>query len=290
MSPPTKDLKVAQICSTSKCATDNLRVVLVEEDLDIVLIQEPWVSGSEVKGLPTSTHNILYKVAKVELPHKKNLWWPQATWHMRRQLHRRPSEDIVLAIMLMPGTQSERCGQMVKGEVLDITLINERSRISIDRWRVSNKRSFSDHNWILFSIGLHSTTERSIYRNPRRTNWFRYSTLRQKLGHVPRIEDSIDGLEEMEGRFNRIVSRACEVSCPITRARKASTMVELGASRLRRETRKAFNCSYRTKAWQTYRDKLKEYKKAITIAKRNSWESRDNRFCKACKDSGQRPI
>lgn len=55
-------LKVVQInLQHSRLATDNLSVFLVEEDVDIALIQEPWVSNTEVKGLQLKGYKVFYK-------------------------------------------------------------------------------------------------------------------------------------------------------------------------------------------------------------------------------------
>ncbi len=56
-----KTLKVVQInLQHSRNATDNLRVLLAEEGLDICIIQEPWVYDSMVKGFQDAPYNILY--------------------------------------------------------------------------------------------------------------------------------------------------------------------------------------------------------------------------------------
>lgn len=42
-------------------------------------------------------------------------------------------------------------------DVLDITLTNDPKKLlKVEQWRVSPKRSFSDHSWILFTIGVAS--------------------------------------------------------------------------------------------------------------------------------------
>ncbi|XP_037939932.1 uncharacterized protein LOC119673149, partial [Teleopsis dalmanni] len=53
--------KVVQInLKHSKCATDNLAVLLREEDIDLAIIQEPWVHSSCVKGLNINGYNLFY--------------------------------------------------------------------------------------------------------------------------------------------------------------------------------------------------------------------------------------
>lgn len=358
-------LRVVQInLKHSKCATDNLRVLLAEEDLDIGLIQEPWVANSDVKGFSGSGYNTIYArgngrprsciiakksidiflftqlssedltVARVELPQKRS--FIIASSYMAHGKTAPPAEvrdlmatlgasdDLILGCdanarhsiwgsreindrgeeildfinnnklcicnsgdtptFIFPSSENYNGWE----EVLDITLISERSKVSVDSWRVSNKRSFSDHNWILFNIGLQHSKRIMNYRNPRRTDWSRYNgILGRKLRNVPSVEDSVDGLEKLEGKFSEIVRGAFEVSCPITRAKKSYPpwwSTEL--SELRRDTRRAFNASYESKSWQPYREKLKLYKRAIVIAKRNSWRS----FCESIdntKDSAR---
>lgn len=54
-----------------------------------------------------------------------------------------------------------------------------------------------------------------------------------------------------------------------------------GVRIFRKETRRAFNTSYNSRLWQPYRDKLKVYKKAIAIAKKNSWSE----FCESINNT-----
>ncbi|XP_073821101.1 uncharacterized protein [Musca autumnalis] len=65
--PPTSSpkkkmmFKVVQInLKHSRIASDNLRILLVEEDLDIGIIQEPYVYENEVKGLDNRGYKTIY--------------------------------------------------------------------------------------------------------------------------------------------------------------------------------------------------------------------------------------
>lgn len=54
--------KVVQInLRHSRLASDNLNVLLSEEDIDVGLIQEPWVYEGAIKGLDGPSHQIFYK-------------------------------------------------------------------------------------------------------------------------------------------------------------------------------------------------------------------------------------
>ncbi|XP_055842459.1 uncharacterized protein LOC129909372 [Episyrphus balteatus] len=55
-------LRVIQVnLKHSKCASDNLRVFLREENYDVGIIQEPWVNGLRVRGLQDSQYDLFYK-------------------------------------------------------------------------------------------------------------------------------------------------------------------------------------------------------------------------------------
>ncbi|XP_017477616.1 PREDICTED: uncharacterized protein LOC108367505 [Rhagoletis zephyria] len=62
----------------------------------------------------------------------------------------------------------------IREEVIDITLVTNSNNVRVDGWHVSTKCSFSDHCRIVFSINLNRPTLKP-YRNPRRTNWNKFS-------------------------------------------------------------------------------------------------------------------
>lgn len=45
----------------SKCASDNLLVLLAEDNIDIAIIQEPWVRDETIKGLANKHYNLFYR-------------------------------------------------------------------------------------------------------------------------------------------------------------------------------------------------------------------------------------
>ena len=45
----------------SKNASDNLKIFVADENIDVILIQEPWIKDSTVKGLKLKNYNLFYK-------------------------------------------------------------------------------------------------------------------------------------------------------------------------------------------------------------------------------------
>lgn len=63
----------------------------------------------------------------------------------------------------------------VREEVLDLTLCNSTISGSIEKWRVSDEISLSDHRQILFEFATKDIV-RETFRNPRKTNWELYDS------------------------------------------------------------------------------------------------------------------
>ena len=76
-------LRVTQInLHHSKCASANLLVFLLEEDIDIALIQEPWVrSDRTIKGLQSKYFNLFHSTGDADQDR------PRACFLARKSLH-----------------------------------------------------------------------------------------------------------------------------------------------------------------------------------------------------------
>ena len=59
----SSNLRLVQInLHHANLPTENLLIFMKSNDIDISLIQEPWVNKGKVKGLLNSTFNVFYKV------------------------------------------------------------------------------------------------------------------------------------------------------------------------------------------------------------------------------------
>lgn len=56
-----------------------------------------------------------------------------------------------------------------------LTSFNDRSKLAIDGWKSSNKKSFSNHNWIMFKIKLQYSISTTIFRCFNRTDCFKFN-------------------------------------------------------------------------------------------------------------------
>ncbi|XP_037930493.1 uncharacterized protein LOC119665301, partial [Teleopsis dalmanni] len=113
------------------------------------------------------------------------------------------------------------------------------------------------------------------HRNPRKTNWDTFrSLLNRKINIAPAPINSIRELEcRVNSLTNNIIS-SFEASCPRSYAKKCRPpWWNEKLSLLRRNARRAFNESYRTKVWTPYKDALRVYKKALRESKKLSWNS-----------------
>ncbi|XP_065362012.1 uncharacterized protein LOC135955586 [Calliphora vicina] len=266
-------LKIVQInLQHSKCATDNLRVLLAEEDLDIGLMQEPWASD-----LDLSSEDLT--VAKVELPCNRSFMI--ASSYMANEKTAPPVE--VSALLSSVGASDDiilGCDANARHSIWGNSEINERGE-SLLNFINSNK----------LSICNSGNTPTFMFPSSDNYNGWEevldITLINDRSKNMPVVENSITGLEKIEENFSKTLVKAFEVSCPVTKAKKSfPPWWNSDLSKLRRETRRAFNISYNSKSWQPYRDQLKAYKKAIVVAKRNSWRS----FCESIdntKDSAR---
>lgn len=167
-------------------------------------------------------------------------------------------------------------------EVIDLTICNSSSFDYIYDWRVSDAITASDHQLILFSIkGLIPVKAES--RNPRFTNWCSYKKdLKKFLDAVPGKFNSVDDLEVAVDYVQQAILTSYHQNCKLTSTSSPRRVPWWSSelSSLRKKCRKLFNRAKKTGDWQTYRNALTTYSKAIRDAKKCSWQ----RFCDGIKD------
>nr|XP_041633375.1 uncharacterized protein LOC121503212 [Drosophila kikkawai] len=160
-------------------------------------------------------------------------------------------------------------------EVLDITLQMEHSDYKVRNWRVSTQDSFSDHRYIFFKIVM-PVCETAPKRNHRNTDWDKYGKIVQSKVKDRRIKtrSTPERIDKEVEDFTNILNKAYKESCRLTYSKKTyPPWWNKELCELRKKVRKAFNTSYGTKDWQPYKAIHKEYKKAIYVAKKESWSS-----------------
>lgn len=161
----------------------------------------------------------------------------------------------------------------VREEVLDLTLCNSTISGSIEKWRVSDEISLSDHRQILFEFATKDIV-RETFRNPRKTNWELYdSRLRLQNESTSNIINTSVELEKAADCLTTSIMVAYNESCPI-KVRSTSRDVPWWNDRLdklRRNARKLFNRAKRTSNWSQYREALTNYNIEIRRSKRKNW-------------------
>lgn len=103
-------------------------------------------------------------------------------------------------------------------EVLDITLVTEKSLNKIVDWEVSKEISMSDHMYITFKISLENASPSAAiatYRNARHTDWTKFERILngQCRGAVP-LNTSAEVDKEVTNLQN-LITQAYEKTCPI---------------------------------------------------------------------------
>lgn len=166
---------------------------------------------------------------------------------------------------------------IIRKEVLDLTICSQSTENLIDHWRVSKDDSLADHNHIIFHIRGSQSAVPVTFRNPRKCDWHEFRiSLGQKLLDNPRCYNGPAGLEATVNHLTESLVSAFEENCPLTR-RKCRTSLhwwneELEA--LRKENRRLLNRARRTgKPLHIKEHKfMQQYlKKSIRKAKTRAW-------------------
>jgi hypothetical protein len=162
---------------------------------------------------------------------------------------------------------------VIRQEVLDLTLCNAAIFDKITNWHVSDEISLSDHKHIIFnwSGGDYS---RTTFRNSRRTNWDQYVELLNT--HSFTMGEPIDSTQKLESfsqRVNESIINSFNGSCPTIQSSSTRDVPwwNFKLDRLRKFSRKMCNRAKQTGDWTQYRKALTEYNNEIRKSKRKSW-------------------
>ncbi|XP_059061610.1 uncharacterized protein LOC131854496 [Achroia grisella] len=172
-------------------------------------------------------------------------------------------------------------------EVLDITLATDKLAEYITHWHVSNENSMSDHKHIRFTIEAATDSNPILYRNPKATDWPKYrDSLTSLIADLPK---SIKSPLELELAVDILLSgiiSAYQNNCPIkTKTAKCKTpWWNKSLEKLRKKTRKLSNRAKKGPfEWAQYSKAQTEYYCEIRKAKRASWRA----FCEEITQTPQ---
>ncbi|XP_077280435.1 uncharacterized protein LOC143907492 [Temnothorax americanus] len=286
-------LRVVQInLNHCEAATEDLMLLMTEKNVDVALVQEPWLAKDRVRGLRTKEYTLLHSQTagkkRTCIVAKRSLKLTLLTQYSTNDLTVATCESqgntkLLLASAYMPYDEAEPppetvqnlvlkarkqvrqlvigcdanghqwgskdinergesimdfiltnnltiCNKnniptfvnKVKEKVIDLTLTTGEEGLIVEDWRVSLKRSFSDHRRILFSINRAVPISKP-FRNPKRTNWEMFSKL---VDGGPRVQmseyPSIEGIEILVSELEDALMRTFKKSCLVSRLRKAT--------------------------------------------------------------------
>ena len=164
-------------------------------------------------------------------------------------------------------------------EVIDLTLTNRSVGNQINRWRVLEEDSLSDHRLIEFRLGI-DTISIPSGRNPRNVDWDRYGELvTERLPNLKKLK-SAEMIEDATKKLEGTLINCFEELCPLRQSRqgKAVPWWNPELSKLRVRSRKLLNKALKTKTeedWANHRLTQREYKKKVRQAKLESYRN----FC-----------
>ena len=165
----------------------------------------------------------------------------------------------------------------IREEVLDITFSTGAICSLVENWHVSSEPSLSDHAYIRFQIRKRNNESLSIFRNPRKTDWYEYSAdLGAMLSKPVRVKSIID-IDQAASQLQEAILDSYHNNCPLQLRQKhqQTRWWSIDLEKKRKKVRSKFNKCKRSGDWLEYRETLAEYKSAIRTAKRNSWKA----FC-----------
>ncbi|MCP4831423.1 MAG: hypothetical protein GY886_04310 [Gammaproteobacteria bacterium] len=165
-------------------------------------------------------------------------------------------------------------------EVIDITLVSQNFKSSIENWHVSMEDSLSDHRYICFDIMM-DTPESIMKRNPKLTDWALYvRALSGRLQDTLLTAKTAREANQLEGFLTAAMVESFQEACPPRRSNRGKKVpwwnTEL--SDLRKNTRALLRQARNTQSaqdWDLYRRAQREYKQGIRRAKQDSWQD----FC-----------
>ena len=167
---------------------------------------------------------------------------------------------------------------VIRQEVLDLTLCSMNIQDRIHGWRVLDEHMFSDHHPITFCYEFEPNSEPEGYKNIRKTHWgFFNSELQNQILHFVDHEN----LDSKVEQINIAIKIAYDRSCPVMYNKGASTKPHWWSSDLEKmkKTQQKLKKRYFNERTEEVRVKLNEakhiYRKAMATARKEQWEN----FC-----------
>ena len=165
-----------------------------------------------------------------------------------------------------------------RSEVIDLTLASAGIAGRLKGWHVSDIPSLSDHQWIRWEMEMATAPPRRV-RNPRKARWGEYKNITANwLGEI-RVHPLIS-LEQIDKLVKSVTNvlvksyKAVSVETTVKNRRASWWSEELAESR--RAARAAFNEARSTgsdPSWSNYKSKLRDFKKMVRSAQRESFRN-----------------
>ncbi|KAL0892590.1 hypothetical protein ABMA27_014319 [Loxostege sticticalis] len=158
----------------------------------------------------------------------KSTWWGSKHEDHRGAEMSGTLEEVNLHVLnrgFVPTFETVRGGRTISSRV-DITACSEDLLGLVEEWRVDRTLTSSDHNAILFQMGLQQSKGLKVQRttrlfNTRKADWETFSTtLQQELTLKNLNRDSIQliedkhSLEQKVTQFTEAITKACKASMP----------------------------------------------------------------------------
>ncbi|KAJ8946187.1 hypothetical protein NQ318_001699 [Aromia moschata] len=244
---------------------------IIESQIKIALIQEPWVYHGTVRELAFA------RCLRLQL-----------SPHYVGDKEVKPRGKMLLEFLTLSGMQIANRGSVPtyftpeRQSVIDLTLCSTELLSQVVSWRVSLEVSLSDHRHIFFGLDESIQLIENGYRNPRATQWDLYlEDLEGRLIGIPSRYESEADVEVVLNRLNSAIIESFEANCPL-KQRSSSSKTPWWNSHVEAHRRKVTKGTKNPNHWEDYKSAQREYKKVIRDSIRDTWRA-------SCEDIIQLP-
>ena len=165
---------------------------------------------------------------------------------------------------------------VIREEVLDITLASTGIMDKIENWKVSEEETFSDHNLIEYELNLTQQSQTEEFRNVKKTRWSQYQHELTKKVEEKKISET-EELDEMVEKVNEAIIEAYHKSNKPRKKKQGDLKPPWWSNDLDSLKARVKRCDKKYRRTKQDEDRIarnraaNEYRSAFEKAKKKAW-------------------
>ena len=165
---------------------------------------------------------------------------------------------------------------VIREEVLDITLASTGIMDKIENWKVSEEETFSDHNLIEYELNLTQQSQTEEFRNVKKTRWSQYQHELTKKVEEKKISET-EELDEMVEKVNEAIIEAYHKSNKPRKKKQGDLKPPWWSNDLDSLKARVKRCDKKYRRTKQEEDRIarnraaNEYRSAFEKAKKKAW-------------------